>query len=289
MVAPNIVNVNMIRGRNIVHRTLTANSQVIVFNEPASSKVYKINDIVVSNVNGNTASDITVDITKNNTAYSIIKTATVPADSSMVVVSKDTSIYLEESMAITAAASAGNNLVVSCTYEEIAETPSAVIPNYENFHPAPLNIFSWANGSFLNNCTIAVDPSTGKSPLAGLPLKMTVTGADPHFSTYNGSQWNIAPAANGQTWRVKVWCKASVPGSIQIFIFGANAGGAFANVGGDIGAAGFATTTEWAEYSFDYTFANATIAFIQTRLDGTEPGGVGDEIWFDYLQVYRIS
>jgi hypothetical protein len=44
----------------------------------------------------------------------------VPADASLVVIDKTTSIYLEEDKSIGATASASNDLKVVCSYEEIS-------------------------------------------------------------------------------------------------------------------------------------------------------------------------
>lgn len=293
MTAPNIVDVALIRGHSSMTRQLGTQTQVIAFNGPGSSKVFKINNIVVSNVDGVNSADVIVDVTKNNVPSTLVKNVTVPSDASLVVLSKETSIYLEEGMAIRATASADDDLVISCSYEEIGETvDSDTLNDYENFHPYPVNLYDWwALTSSSANCTIA-SAATGKSPLAGLPLKMSVTGNDPYIRTYNNSTYNIAPAADGQTWRVKVWCKASTATTIQIFIFGADSGGSWSNLqptGGVLVAQTHSVTTSWAEYSTDITFNNAGVAYIQSRLDGPDSGGTGQELWFDYMQVYRIS
>jgi hypothetical protein len=54
------------------------------------------------------------------TATEIVSTISVPADASLVVISKDTSIYLEEDKSIGATASVASDLKVVCSYEEIS-------------------------------------------------------------------------------------------------------------------------------------------------------------------------
>jgi hypothetical protein len=80
---------------------------------PASGKVFKINSLIVSNVDGSSAADITVSLFSEDniggTATEIVSTVTVPADASLVVISKDTSIYLEEDKSIGATASAASD------------------------------------------------------------------------------------------------------------------------------------------------------------------------------------
>ena len=51
--------------------------------------------------------------------YHLAKTITVPADSSLVITSKDTSFYLEEDRAIRALASAAGDISLMVSYEEL--------------------------------------------------------------------------------------------------------------------------------------------------------------------------
>ena len=150
------------------------------------------------------------------------------------------------------------------------------------------DIYGWYNSSAGNASTISRD--TISSPVGNTPLKMDVTGNDPHLGSYNSGVWNIAPSINGQTWVVSVYVKASVATTGQIFIFGANSAGT-GFVGGAwlaISAVGFNITTEWTRVSHYITMANADIAYIHTRLDGPDSGGTGQTIWWDGLQVERV-
>jgi hypothetical protein len=149
------------------------------------------------------------------------------------------------------------------------------------------DIFGWS-GTSANAATLSRD--TISSPVGNTPLKMAVTGNDPHLGTYNSGVWNIAPAVNGQTWVVSVYVKASVATTGQIFIFGANSAGT-GFVGGAwlaISAVTVNITTEWTRVSHYITMANANVAFIHTRLDGPDSGGTGQNIWWDGLQVERV-
>jgi hypothetical protein len=119
MAAPNIVGVTTIRGNTEV-QAVTTSATAIVTNNASSGKVYKINSLVVSNVDGTNAADITVDLFRGGSAYKIASTITVPADASLVVISKETAIYLEENDALRCTASASGDLVAVCSYEEIS-------------------------------------------------------------------------------------------------------------------------------------------------------------------------
>ena len=119
MAAPNIVGVTTIRGNTEV-QAVTTSATAIVTNNSGSGKVYKINSLVVSNVDGTNAADVTVDLFRSSVAYAVASTITVPADASLVVISKETAIYLEENDALRCTASANNDLVAVCSYEEIS-------------------------------------------------------------------------------------------------------------------------------------------------------------------------
>jgi hypothetical protein len=124
MAAPNIVNVATITGKTVVADLTTTNSTLVVENVAASGKVFKINSLIVSNVDGSSAADITINLFSEDniggTGTQIVSTVSVPADASLVVISKDTAIYLEEDKSIGATASAASDLKVVCSYEEIS-------------------------------------------------------------------------------------------------------------------------------------------------------------------------
>ena len=117
MAAPNIVNVATITGKTAVQAVGTS-ATAIVTNSAASGKVFKVNALYVSNVDGTNNADITVDFFRSSTAYPIASTILVPADATLDVVSK--AIYLEEGDTLRCTASASGDLVAVCSYEEIS-------------------------------------------------------------------------------------------------------------------------------------------------------------------------
>ena len=123
MAAPNIVNVTSIIGKSAVVDLTTTNATLVVENPAASNKVFKIESLVVSNVDGTNAADITISLYSEDniggTATQIVSTVSVPADSSLVVIDRGTSIYLEEDRSIGATAGSSNDLKVIVSYEEI--------------------------------------------------------------------------------------------------------------------------------------------------------------------------
>jgi hypothetical protein len=120
---PNIVNVTSILG-NASQTALSSTSATSLINNAASSgKVYKVNSIVVANVDGSSAADITINIYSQDdlggTAYAIASTISVPADSTLIVTDKTTSFYLKEDQSVGAIAGVANDLVVTASWEEL--------------------------------------------------------------------------------------------------------------------------------------------------------------------------
>jgi hypothetical protein len=122
--APNIVNVTSIYGKSAVVDLSTTSATSVLSNAASSGKVFKINSLIVSNVDGTSAADITVNYYSaaaiGGTATQIVSTVSVPADSSLVVIDKNTSIYLEEDKSIGATAGSASDLKVIISYEDIS-------------------------------------------------------------------------------------------------------------------------------------------------------------------------
>jgi hypothetical protein len=80
--------------------------------------------IQVANIDGANACDVTVDYhtaaAAGGTAYSLVSTVSVPADAALVVLDKNTAMYLEEDRSISVTAGTANDLEVLVSYEEIS-------------------------------------------------------------------------------------------------------------------------------------------------------------------------
>ena len=122
MANPNIVNVTSIVGNSLSVAVLTTATQ-LASNAASSGKVFKINSIVIANVDGTSAADITVNIYSaaalGGTAIAIASTISVPPDASLIVTDKTTTFYLLENQSIGALASATGDLVATISFEEI--------------------------------------------------------------------------------------------------------------------------------------------------------------------------
>lgn len=131
MANPNIVNVTTIYGKTTYLTPGGATAVVLLPNAAASGKVFKINQIVVANVDGTNAVDCTVSLYTNGgvaqgsapsggTAYALASTVSVPADASLIVLDKSTGLYLEEDRSIVVTSGTASKLTFTVSYEEIS-------------------------------------------------------------------------------------------------------------------------------------------------------------------------
>ena len=122
MAAPNIANVTSILGKTAFDSNVNTSASTTLGNAASSNKVLKINTIIAANIDGTNSADITVSVMQTSTSqikFYLANTISVPADTSLVVISKDTSFYLEEDMEIRAVASAAGDISLMVSYEEI--------------------------------------------------------------------------------------------------------------------------------------------------------------------------
>jgi hypothetical protein len=123
MANPNIVNVTTITGKTTYAALTTTLTTVLLANSAASGKVYKVNSIMVANVDGTNAADVTVDINTaaggGGTSYALASTISIPADATLNLVDKNSSFYLMEDKSILGGASADGDLEIIISYEII--------------------------------------------------------------------------------------------------------------------------------------------------------------------------
>jgi len=122
MAAPDIVNVTSILGKTAYDADVATSQSATLINASSSNKVLKINTIIAANIDGTNDADITVYVSTSGSAtalFYLAYTITVPADSTLVITSKDTSFYLEEDRAIRALASVAGDISLMVSYEEL--------------------------------------------------------------------------------------------------------------------------------------------------------------------------
>jgi hypothetical protein len=122
MANPNIVNVTSILGNSLTVAVGTSATQ-LASNAASSGKVFKINSIFISNIDGTSEAEITVNIYSaaalGGSGLAIASTISVPADASLIVTDKTTAFYLLENQSIGAIAGTAGDLVATISFEEI--------------------------------------------------------------------------------------------------------------------------------------------------------------------------
>ena len=133
MAAPNIVNVTTITGITTFKAGIAVTTgggcslgvTTVVVNPASSGKVIKVNSLVAAAIGTTTGVTLQyfdhVNHVSAASTVSIAMTAAVPTFSSLVVISKENSIYLEEntSLGIFAQPNTGSIDIV-CSFEEIS-------------------------------------------------------------------------------------------------------------------------------------------------------------------------
>jgi len=118
MTIPNLVSVATIHAETIVAVLTTTLTTTLVTGE--AEHVYKINVLRCTNITDNDAT-VTVDIEKGGTHKKIANEITVPANSVVDIIDKNTSFYLEETDLIRGGASAGTTIDCVISYEALAD------------------------------------------------------------------------------------------------------------------------------------------------------------------------
>lgn len=119
MSAPNIVNVSTIIGNTGV-QAITTTPTAIVTNSSSSGKVYKLNALIISNIDSANIATLTVDLYRSSTAYPIINQVSVPINTSFTPIDKGLCLYLLEGDTIRLTANASSRLTAVCSWEEIS-------------------------------------------------------------------------------------------------------------------------------------------------------------------------
>lgn len=119
MANPNIATAASVYGRTIGLAATTASTAII--SAVTASHVYKVNSLIISNINGSAAADVTVTYYNATaaTSYYVAYLVSVPAKSTLVVISKDSQIYMQESDTLSVTASANSYLHAIVSYEDI--------------------------------------------------------------------------------------------------------------------------------------------------------------------------
>ena len=123
MAAPNLAAPNTITGKTTYLTLANTTETELLSNAASSGKALRVTNVMFVNIDGAAAVDGSLTIytaASGGTGHKIANTVTVPADSSIVVLSRENSVWLEEDRRLTVQASAASDLAVICSYEEVA-------------------------------------------------------------------------------------------------------------------------------------------------------------------------
>ena len=123
MANPNIVAVATING-NVKAAAVGTTITEICSNAVSSGAIFKVNSLYVANIDGTTTADLTVNhysqAALGGTAIAIASTVAVAADSTLVVVTKDSAIYLLENQSLGCLCATSGDLQFVCSWDEIS-------------------------------------------------------------------------------------------------------------------------------------------------------------------------
>jgi hypothetical protein len=97
---------------------VTTTATALITNSAASGKVLKVDQLLVTNINGTTNATVNVDIFRSSVAYDIAYLMTVPAGATLDIISNR--IYLEEGDSLRLTASSNSYLDAVASYEDIS-------------------------------------------------------------------------------------------------------------------------------------------------------------------------
>ena len=117
MATPNIVNVATINAVNSTANLGNTNRTEAI--DVPADKVAKVNTILVANIDGSNAANITIEVSVDNGSnyVKLANTISVPADATLSFL--ENPIYLDETDILAFTASAANDLTYFVSYEEL--------------------------------------------------------------------------------------------------------------------------------------------------------------------------
>ena len=119
MANPNIRNVATLIGNSVAQNATTTFAD-FVSNAAASNTLYRITTLSASNLDGTNAQNVSIDFVRSSINYAIVRGVTIPAGSTLVPVTKDSSIYLKEGDKLQVRASTNSNVQIFCSFEELS-------------------------------------------------------------------------------------------------------------------------------------------------------------------------
>jgi hypothetical protein len=116
MATPNLVSISTINGFTIAGAVTTSNADII---DVPADKLYKINSVIIANIDGTNSATVTLSLSVDNGSnyYALASTVAVPADATLVVIDKNSQIYLDETDLLRVVGSANGDLTYTVSGE----------------------------------------------------------------------------------------------------------------------------------------------------------------------------
>ena len=120
MTIANIVNVSTINGFLVNGAVTTSDTDIVTV---AAEYVYKINTVMISNIDGTNTADVTLRLSTNNatTYFNIADAIPVPPKTVLTIIDKNNSIYMDETDRLRISGSANSDLTYHVSGEKITD------------------------------------------------------------------------------------------------------------------------------------------------------------------------
>ena len=120
MATPNLASVATINGFTTNGAVTTSNQDIV---DVTAEYVYKINSLIIANIDGTNAATVTVSISTDNGSnyHAIASTVSVPADATLVVIDKNSALYLDETDLLRVVGSANSDLTYTVSGEKMTD------------------------------------------------------------------------------------------------------------------------------------------------------------------------
>ena len=124
MPLPNLNSPTKVEGRNVLVSSLSTSPVAYLTNPSGSNETFRISSIYATNIDGTNACDINLYIVNSGvtpavTGY-LAYTIAVPADASLLPLTKDSNTYLMENQTLFSSASASGDISLIINYEDIS-------------------------------------------------------------------------------------------------------------------------------------------------------------------------
>jgi hypothetical protein len=192
MANPNVVNVQLIRGKTSVRNYVKMASRFLLRNNSSSNEVLKVNSIIATS-RSTRHENVSISYVTTTGTFNLISDFNIPPNSSVNLLQKETSIYLEEDTSLNVFSRSSNDSIsVVCSYEQIASTiVSDRSDNYDNDTIEPLP--SIGNESIVtSNLVMSFDAANSSSYIANGTAWIDMSNSRYVGRLLNGASYNTA-------------------------------------------------------------------------------------------------